>query len=87
MEAIVAFLAKVIGPLLGPLTLYLLKVWIEKKGASNELLKAYYAFMEALSKHAGVNVDNYLAASDARAATLERIKAERLKREAEGAVN
>lgn len=81
MSAVVGFIAKIIGPLLGPLALYLLKAWIERQGAKNELLRAYYAFMEAIERHASVDVENYLAASDARADVLERIKRERLARE------
>ena len=81
MAALGGILVSVLGSLAGPLALYLLKAWIERKGLSDDALKAYYSFMEALDKHSGVDVSNFLAAGTARAEVIERLKAARLARE------
>lgn len=71
---IAALLSAIFSNLAGPLSLWLLKRWIENEGIKADQLKSYYAFLEEIDKQTKIDVTLYVAASDARQATIDRIK-------------
>ena len=62
---------------LGPLFLWGLKRWMDSMNLKEEQKKSYYAFLESIDKHTKIDVTNYVAAGNARQATIDRIKARR----------
>jgi len=63
--------------LLVPLALWFVKKWIESMGLRGKQLKNYYAFLESIDRHTEIDLVNYVAASNARDATIKRIEERR----------
>lgn len=63
--------------MLGPLVLWGLKRFVEAMNLKEAQKKNYYAFLEDMDKHTKTDATNYIAAGDARQATIDRIRAAR----------
>lgn len=63
--------------ILGPVILWFLKQWVQSMALTEQQRKNYYAFLEDVDKHTKVDVANYVAAGNARQATIDKIIAQR----------
>lgn len=62
----------------GSLIMWSLRKWIDAQNLKEEQLKSYYEFLEVVDKNTEVDAAQYIAASDARNATKDRIRKRRL---------
>lgn len=60
-----------------------LDMWMKRQKMNDKMRKSYVAFLKQVDKKGMAKVGNYIAAEHARETGMAKIKAERLKREAE----